>query len=171
MKRSDINPMPEYWDRYINLVADVELGQALQDSIRQLDQLDRAALTRVGDRTYAPGKWSVKDIIQHLTDVERIMSYRALLFARRNGTIPQGFGPDLFAANAVANRRTIDELIDELLIVRRSTKDLYDSFDDEMLKARGINWEQEVSVLDLGFIIVGHQLHHLNVIAERYSPL
>jgi hypothetical protein len=171
MKRSDINPMPEYWDRYINLVPDVELSQAFQDSIQQLDQLDRTALARVGDKTYAAGKWSVKDIIQHLTDAERIMSYRALLFARRSGMTPDGFDQDPFAANALANRRTIDDLLDELLIARRSTRDLYDSFDHDMLTARGVCWKYEVSVLDLGFAILGHQNHHLNVLAERYSAL
>src|SRR5918992_5480489 len=164
MKRSDINPMPEYWERYINLVPDVELPQAFADSIKQLNDLDRIALTRLGDKTYSPGKWTVKDIIQHLTDVERVMCYRALMFARRDGQIPLGFEQDLFAANSGAKRRTTDDLLDELLSVRRATKALYDSFDDDMLKARGISWEVEVAVLDLGFTIIGHQIHHLNVI-------
>lgn len=163
--------MPEYWDRYINLVDDVELSQAFEDSIRQLDQLDRTALTRIGDQTYSPGKWTVKDIIQHLTDAERVLCYRALVFARRDGTTPSGFEQDIFAQNAATNRRTIDDLIDELLSVRRATKAMYDSFDDDMLKARGISWEYETAVLDLGFVIAGHQIHHLNVIAERYSGL
>lgn len=163
--------MPQYWDRYINLVPDVELSQAFEDSIRQLDQLDRTALARVGDQTYSPGKWTVKDIIQHLTDGERVLCYRALVFARRDEVTPPGFEQDVFAQNAATNRRTIDDLIDELLLVRRATKAMYDSFDDDMLKARGISWEYETSVLDLGFAILGHQIHHLNVIAERYSGL
>lgn len=171
MKRSDINPMPQYWDRYINLAPDVELSEGFTDSIRQLEQLDRTNLRRIGDQTYAPGKWSVKDIIQHLTDAERIMSYRALLFARRSGMTPDPFDQEPFAVNAVANRRTIDDLIDELLIARRSTKNMYDSFDDDMLKARGICWEYDVAVLDMGFALIGHQNHHLNVLAERYSKL
>lgn len=171
MKRSDINPMPEYWHRYINLVPDVELPQAFEDSIRQLEELDRTSLARFADKRYSPGKWTVKDIIQHLTDVERIMCYRALMFARRDGKIPQGFEQDSFAENSGANRRTVDDLIDELVSVRRATKALYDSFDDDMLKARGMNWEVEVSVLDVGYTIIGHQIHHLNVIAERYSAL
>src|SRR5689334_19860587 len=171
MKRSDINPMPQYWDRYINLVPDVELSQAFADSIQQLGQLDRTALTRIGDQTYSPGKWTVKDIFQHVTDAERVLCYRALVFARRDGTTPSGFEQDIFAQNAATNRRTIDDLIDELVLVRRATKAMYDSFDDEMLKARGISWEYETAVVDLGFTIVGHQIHHLNVIAERYSTL
>jgi hypothetical protein len=154
MKRSDINPMPGYYDRYINLAPDVELSQAFNDSIRQLNELDRTALGRIADKSYAPGKWTIKDIIQHLTDGERIMTYRALMFARRDPTAP-GFDQNLFAENASANRRTFDDLLDELISVRRATKALYDSF--------------EVSVLDLAFIILGHQIHHMNVIAERYS--
>lgn len=171
MKRSEIDPMPEYWERYIKLVDDVELSEAFDDSIRKLEELDRTALTRIADKTYSPGKWTIKDIVQHLTDGERVMSYRALLFARRDGQIPLGFDQDLFAANSGANRRTFDELLDELVSVRRATKALYDSFDDDMLKARGVNWEVEISVTELGFTILGHQIHHLNVIAERYSDL
>lgn len=171
MKRSDINPMPQYWERYINLVPDVELPQAFNDSIHQLESLNRDALGPIADKTYSPGKWSMKDIIQHLIDGERIMCFRALMFARRDGAIPPGFEQDDFAVNAGANRRTFDDLIDELINVRRATKAMYDSFDEEMLKARGMNWETEVSVLDVGFIIVGHQIHHFNVIAERYASL
>ena len=98
------------------------------------------------------------------------MGYRALMFARRDPSAP-GFDQDLFAVNADANRRTVDGLLDELISVRRSTKALYESFDDDMLRARGTSWEYELSVLDLGFTIIGHQIHHLNVIGERYSTL
>jgi hypothetical protein len=171
MKRSDINPLPQYYDRYINLVPDVELSQALDDSIQELNNLDRRQLARIADETYSPGKWTVKDILQHLSDTERIMCYRALMFARRNGGIRGGFDQDSFAGNANAGRRTIDDVLHELVSVRRATKALYDSFDDDMLRARGISWEYELSVLDLGFTIVGHQVHHLNVIAERYSGI
>src|SRR5688500_17056295 len=136
MKRSDINPLPQYWDRYINLVPDVELPQAFDHSIRQLQALDTTALVRVADKTYSPGKWTVKDIVQHLTDVERIMCYRALLFARRDGTIPLGFEQDLFAINEGANRRTLDDLIDVYVTMRRAAKTLCYNFDTEMMNTR-----------------------------------
>lgn len=171
MKKSDINPMPQYYDRYINLVADVELSRAFDDSIQQLDQIDRSLWTRLDGKTYEPGKWMVKDIIQHVTDVERILAYRGLLFARRNGTIPQGFDQNLFVENARASDRAIDDLLDELITVRRATKSLYDGLDNHALQATGISWEHEISVLALGFTIIGHQIHHLNVIEERYYPL
>ena len=171
MKRSDINPMPQYYDRYINLVPDVELSQAFDDSLRQIEDLDKSMLARIADKTYSPGKWTIKDIIQHLTDGERIMCYRALMFARRDGGKRAGFDQDPFAINAKANRRTVDDLLGELTSVRRASKALFDSFDDDMLQASGVSWEYEVSVLALGFIIVSHQLHHFNVIAEKYSTL
>jgi len=90
MKRSDINPMPEYFERYINQVADVELSQAFADSIKQLDGLDRKRLTQLDDKRYALDKWTVKETIQHVIDWERILSFRTLLFARKEGSVPQG---------------------------------------------------------------------------------
>lgn len=171
MKKSDINPMPQYYDRYINLVADVELSRAFDDSIQQLNDVDRNLLARLDGKMYEPGKWTVNDILQHLTDVERILAYRALLFARRNGTIPQGFDQNLFVTNARASDRAIDDLIDELITVRQATKSLYDGLDEHALQATGISWEHEISVLAMGFTIIGHQIHHLNVIEERYRPL
>jgi hypothetical protein len=170
MKRSDINPLPQYYDRYINLVPDVELSEAFDDSLRQLNDLDRNRLAQFADKAYAPDKWTVKDIIQHLIDGERIMGYRALTFARGDRSV-QGFDQEVYAVNADANRRPLDDLLEELVGVRRSTKALYDSFNDDMLRARGISWEHEVSVADLAFTIIGHQIHHLNIIGERYSAL
>jgi len=80
MKKSDINSMPEYFDRYINLVADVELSQAFDDSIAQLNKLDKNLLAKLDGKKYAPDKWTVKEIFQHVIDFERILSYRTLLF-------------------------------------------------------------------------------------------
>jgi DinB family protein len=170
MKKSDINPMPQYYDRYINLAPDAELSRAFDDSIAQLDGLNRNLLDRLDGKTYESGKWTVNDIIQHVTDVERILAYRALLFARGNGT-SEGFDQNAFAANARADDRATDNLIDELITVRRATRSLYDGFDDQALQAKVISWEYEISVLALGFTIIGHQTHHLNVIQERYHPL
>jgi len=171
MKKTAINPMPHYFDRYINLVGDVELKQAFADSLRQLDRLDKSLLTKLGGVTYAPGKWTVKDHLQHLSDAERIMSYRTLLFARRDRTVPACFDQDLLVANSRANKRTIDDLIGELKTVRASTKMMFDVFDNEELLNRGVNWKSEMSVLAMGFAIIGHQIHHLKIIEEKYFPL
>lgn len=171
MKRSDIKTMPQYFEKYINQVDDLELSQAFDESVKQLDLLDRSLLTRLDGKRYAPGKWTTKETLQHVIDWERILSFRALLFARKEGSTPQGVDGDLLAANMNANQRTIDSLIDELKITRLSTKSLFDSFDDETLRNTGINWKYEISVLAMGFTIVGHQIHHLKILEERYYPL
>ena len=171
MKRSDINPLPEYFDRYMNQVADVELSQAFDDSIAVLNQLDIHQLEQLDGKIYAPDKWTCKTVIQHITDFERIFSYRALLFARGDKNTRQGVDENLLAENCRADMRSTAEVVAELKAVRLATKALFDSFDEEVLRRAGINWKFEVSVASLGFTLLGHQIHHLNIIRERYLPL
>ena len=163
--------MPEYFDRYIDLVADVELSQAIDDSILQLDELNGDLLANLDGKRYAPDKWTVKEILQHIIDFERILTYRTMLFARREGSIPQGVDEAILGVNMNADKRTIDSLIDELKIVRASTKAMFVSFDEEMMQNTGVNWKYEISVLAMGFSIIGHQIHHLTIIEDKYYPL
>lgn len=171
MKKSDINPMPDYYDRYINLVADVDLAQAFDGSISQLNKIDANRLEKISRNENASGKWTAKEILQHVIDWERILAYRAMLFARREGSIPQSVDQDRLAANLNAGKRSIESLIAELKAVRVSTKALFDSFDEETLLGKGTNWKYEISILALGFAIVGHQIHHLKIIEARYFSL
>jgi hypothetical protein len=168
MKKSDINPMPEYFDRYINLVANVELSQAFDDSIRQLDELSVNLLEKNGDIEAKPGKWTVKEILQHIIDFERILTYRTMLFARREDSIPQSVDQDRLTANMNAGKRTINDLIAELKAVRASSKALFDSFDEELMLLKGTNWKYEISVLGMGYALLGHQIHHFKIIEENY---
>lgn len=163
--------MPEYFDRYINLVEDIELSEAFAESVKQLDELDVNLLIKIGDGKYAPDKWTVKDIFQHVVDWERILSQRALLFARIGGSVAQGVDENALAENTKTERRTIEDLIEELTIVRMSTKALFASFDDEMLQNIGTSYKSVMPVLAMGFTIIGHQKHHLKIIAEKYFPL
>ncbi|HKQ75625.1 MAG TPA: DinB family protein [Blastocatellia bacterium] len=171
MKRSDIIIMPEYFEKYINQVDDLELPQAFDESIKQLGRLDKNLLAKLDGKRYAPDKWTAKETFQHLIDWERILSFRTLLFARKDGSIPQSVDGDLLAANMNADQRALDSLIDELKITRLSTKALFESFDEDTLKITGTNWKYEISVLAMGFTIIGHQIHHLNILEEKYYPL
>jgi len=171
MKKSDINPVPQYFDRYINLVADIELSQAFDYSIRQLNELDPNLLTRLDGKRYAPDKWTVKEIFQHIIDFERILAYRTLLFARKEGSTPVGIDENLLATGMNADQRTINQLINELKIVRASTQAMFESFDDGMLQNTGTNWIYEISVLAMGFSMVGHQIHHVRIIEDKYYSL
>ena len=122
--------------------------------------MDESLLTSVGNKRYTTDKWTVKEIFQHLVDWERILSQRALLFARIPNSTAQDVDENLLAAKINADRRTIDALIDELKTARRSTAAMFNSFDDEMLLNTGTNWKYEMSVLAIVFTIIGHQIHH-----------
>lgn len=172
MKKSAIDPMPQYFDRYINLVdEDVELSQAFVDSSRQLELLDKSLLAKLDGQRYAPGKWTLRETFQHLLDWERILSYRALVYARSKGSVAQDVDGDLFAANMNAERRSLEGLLEELSTMRTSTQSMFESFDERMLLNTGICWKYEVSVVAMGFLVMGHQIHHLKVIEEKYHPL
>lgn len=163
--------MPEYFDRYINLVEDIELSEAFDESLEQLKNLDVNLLKKICDEKYEPDKWTVKDIFQHVIDWERILSQRALLFARIDGSVAQGIDENALAENTKTERRTIEDLIEELKVVRLSTNVLFASFDDEILQNSGTSYKSEMSVLAMGFTIIGHQEHHLKIIEEKYFVL
>lgn len=171
MKRSDINPMPQYFDRYINLVEDIELDQAFLKSIQQLNSLDINFLSQLKDKKYLPDKWTVNDILQHIIDIERILCAGVLRFARNESTYVISFNEEELAKNANPGNKNITDLIDDLIIVRNSTISLYRSFDLTDYSKVGINWKYQINVLAMGFNIIGHQIHHINFIEDKYYPL
>lgn len=171
MKKSQINPMPPYFDRYIRLVPEEDVHDAFKNSLRSLSTMDTSVLRDIGDKVYAPGKWTIKDILQHIIDSERIFAYRALRFARKDSTKLHSFEENDYAAAANANVRSLDLILSELESTRVSTMLMYESFDEETLLRRGVSSDKEISVLGLGFTIIGHQIHHFNVINERYVGL
>ncbi|HEY6806936.1 MAG TPA: DinB family protein [Pyrinomonadaceae bacterium] len=171
MKKSDINQPPCYFDKYLDFVEDVELSEAFVQSKAELETLNFNELEQIGDTVYAPGKWTIKDIFQHLIDGERVLAYRVLRIGRNDQTELPSFDQDLFAANVNTKNRTLRQLVSELGLVREATRLLFESFDDEAsLRALTINGNH-MSALAYGFAIVGHQRYHLQVIHERYLPL
>lgn len=171
MKRSDIQKLPEYFDYYINLNADIELAEAFDKSLDQIDAIAIEQLKRIGLKTYLEGKWSVNKIIQHLTDWERIWCYRTLVFARKEGTFPVGNDEQAMAKNANADELPIEQLIGELRAVRMATKAMFATYNHQILQTNCKFYNYEMSVLAMGFNIIGHQLHHFKIIEERYLPL
>jgi len=117
---------------------------------------------------YAAGKWTIKEIVQHLADDERIYVYRALRFARGDATELPGFDQDAYTAETRANRRTLDELLDELASVRAATLSLYSGLPDEVLIRSGVASGNVMSVRAIAYHIAGHELRHLNIIRQRY---
>jgi len=171
MKKSSIHPLPKFFDRYINLVQENDLMDAFNKSAAALENLDIVTLNRIGFKTYQAGKWTINDIIQHIIDNERIQSYRAMRIGRGDKTPLPGYEENLFAKNAHANKRKLIDLIDELRVLRKSTTQLFRSFDESVYNNSGICFDQNITVTALGFVIVGHQQHHLDFIKEKYIPL
>lgn len=171
MKRSDIKEAPEYFEYYIKLVDDIELADAFEKSLNEINDVDIEKLKRIGLKVYSEGKWSVNKIIQHLTDWERIWCYRTLVFARKEGAVPEGLEQNIMADNSNADELPIEQLIGELRAVRLATKAMFDTFNHRILNTNCKFYKYEMSVLAMGFNIIGHQVHHFNVIKERYFPL
>ena len=171
MKRSDIKHMPEYFDRYINLADDFAVTDALEKYGIPYLQKEKQQLMLLGGRIYASGKWSAKDILQHIIDTERIFTYRALRISRSDTTPLPGFDENLYAIHTNASNRTIDGLLREFDSVRTSTISLFNSLTDDMLQKEGTASGKSITPLAIGFTITGHAIHHLNILRERYYPL
>jgi hypothetical protein len=171
MKRSQINLPPCYYDRYIAQVDDLDIHDALERSLTELQALDRAQLRRIGTAVYAEGKWTLNAVFQHLIDVEHVLAYRSLRIGRYDTTPLPGFDQDVLARNVNADARMIDELVDELLIVRQGTARLFKSFTGDALEQVVPVNDTPMSPLAFGFTIIGHQKHHLRLVYEKYFPM
>lgn len=117
---------------------------------------------------YAEGKWTLKELLQHLIDAERIFAYRALRFARKDKTELAGWDEELYAQHYFSAERTLQSLTDEFDSVRKSSVLFFENLNSEQLSETGVANGNEISVETLGKLIVGHNIHHLNIIHERY---
>ena len=171
MKRKQDLPAPSYYQDFFRLIEEDALDHALASSLIKLNHLDLKSMTDLHQKSYFPGKWTVNEILQHLIDTERIFIYRALHIARKDTHELLGFDQNSYAVNSNANSRNITDLVDELIIVRKSTIALFESFTETEIESIGQVGENQVSVEALGFFIIGHCYHHFDVIEERYYPL
>lgn len=171
MKRLDLQPTEyaPYYGTYIETISnEYTLIEELEISVHRLVKFVQDIPMDKFDYRYAEGKWTIKDILQHLIDAERIFSYRALRFARNDKTDLASFEENNYAKEADANSRSVMNLLTELLAVRQSTLALVNSFSDEQLLHTGIVSNHLISVRALLFLIIGHQNHHQNVFEKRY---
>ncbi|GGM86093.1 DNA damage-inducible protein DinB [Dyadobacter beijingensis] len=163
--------MPPFFDRYINLVDDIDIFEAFEKYAPDAVYADKDSLLALGDGVYEEGKWTVKDILQHVIDNERIMSYRALRFSRNDQTQLPGYDEEILAAHTIASHRTVEDLFEEWRELRRSTITLFKNMDETMLTRHGNANNTQINALALGFVILGHPIHHMNVLRDRYFPL
>lgn len=168
MARPDISNVPEWFHGYINQTSENDVLEAIKSNTEASLVFFHSIPEEKWTHRYAEGKWSIKEMVQHIIDAERIFSYRALCFARGEKQSLPGFEENDYAAASKADKRSKDELLEEFETVRRSIKQLFSSFDDEQLSATGISNNNTISVNAIGFIIPGHVQHHINVLKERY---
>jgi exoribonuclease II len=168
MPRPNLSRVPEYYHRYINQVPENDLLTAFQNQTPAFLQfLKKIPADKINYR-YAKGKWTVKEVLQHIIDTERVFAYRGLCIARQDQSPLPSFDENAYADNAKASKRDWKEMIEEFKAVRTSTAILFSSFDKKQLDATGIASGKSVYVLGVGFIIVGHVNHHVAVLKERY---
>jgi uncharacterized damage-inducible protein DinB len=159
---------PEYFKTYLDLLDDIDLISSLNQSKDSfVDFLENLSLESY-KISYAPGKWSIGEVIQHVIDCERVFQYRAFYIARDPGAVLPGFDHNQFAQNAKESLADPKQLIRHYDSVRQSTIQLFEGFTDKELLNLGNVVDQPASVRALGFIILGHQEHHLRIIKERY---
>jgi hypothetical protein len=159
----------EYYGKYIALVPDGDVRALLERQITETASYIRSRGDNWAMSRYAPGKWSVKEVIGHLCDAERVFSYRALRIARGDTTPLAGFDENTYVPNGNFDARTVADLLEDFVAVRAATLKLVRSFDEAAWSRRGTASEKEITVRALAFIIAGHERHHLGILRERYT--
>jgi uncharacterized damage-inducible protein DinB len=162
------NEYAGYFATYINPVKEQNLIEELEICLHDFIRFVQSIPMDKFDYSYAEGKWTIKDIIQHLIDAERIFAYRALRISRNDKTPLPGFEENDYVNNTEANSRNIQDLLSELSVVRQSTLALFKSLSQEQLLRIGTASNNKISVRAIGYIILGHQKHHQKVFKERY---
>lgn len=169
MARPSATEYGSFHQTYINYTSGKDYSILVQQYQERIIESWNAIPTEKINFAYAPDKWTIKQMLQHVIDTERIFAYRALAIARKEPASLMGFDENEYAKNATAAHRNWKEMIAEWKTVRQSTNMLFASFTEEDLKQKGTASDSPISVNAIGFIIFGHALHHLHVLKERYS--
>jgi len=167
MTKSDAKAA-SFYQKYLDRVQDEDVQKALKKSGRQFRKFLGEIPKNKIDFAYAPGKWTIRQVLQHIIDAERVFTYRALSFARKDSAPLPGFDENFWAANSDGGKRKWKDLMEEFTAVRAATEFLFDSFSQDQLLSEGIASNNPVNTLALGYICSGHVVHHMHVIRERY---
>ncbi len=164
----DLSRVGNWYHGYIKMVPEDNLTAAFSNKDNNLIAFLDSIPESKHDYRYAEGKWTIKEVLQHIIDAERVFAYRALRFARKDQTPLPGFDENLFADNSKASTRKWDDLMEEFKYVRRSSEIFFNSLDEDQLEANGISSNSPIYVRALGYILIGHPLHHQKILKERY---
>jgi hypothetical protein len=164
----NLETIPPFYKNYVKQIDEPDMLQALRISGHRMLELVHSIPDNQADFAYAPGKWTVRELLCHIMDAERIFCYRALRFARNDKTPLSGFEENDYAPQANASGRSLQKIASEMSHLRASTIDLFESLTPEMLTRKGTANKNELTVVAIGFIISGHETHHRKILQERY---
>lgn len=170
MKRPEAGEFAEYYGKYIAKVPGTDVSGILESERLQMSRLFAGRSERDGNFRYAPDKWTIKEVLGHVTDAERIFTYRALRIARADETPLSSFEQNDYVKNGGFAARALADLVEEFDAVRGASISLFRSFDEAAWGRRGVASQKQVTVRALGFITAGHQIHHRMILEENYFP-
>jgi uncharacterized damage-inducible protein DinB len=165
--KSAIIPAPTY-QGYIDLVKENDFREAIKKNGKQFLKLTEHIPRKKFDFAYAEGKWSIREMLQHIIDAERVFAFRALHLSRMDPAPLPSFDQAQWAINAGGATRRWKDLLDEFKDVRQSTEYLFDAMSDEQLRFVGTVREKPLNAFTIGYIIPGHVAHHIGILEERY---
>lgn len=173
MNRQLIRPQPDeyprYYETYVRQAPEGEILDLLEKQVQETRALLAPLSEERALHRYAPGKWSIKEILGHLIDSERVFAYRALRFCRQDPTPLPGFDQDAFVARAGFDRRSLPDLLEEFAVVRAASLSLFRTWDEADVLRRGTANNGKFTARAMPYIVLGHERHHLSVIRERYA--
>lgn len=159
---------PQYYHRYIRLIGSQDPIVIMEAQSEELDEFIGSIEQNMYNTAYEPGKWTIKEVIGHMLDVERIFGYRALAFSRGDKTMIPGFEQDDYVKNADFNNRAMDELLEEFYHLRQANIILFKSLSEEQMEQKGNASGNSFTLKALSYLIPGHVMHHMNVIESKY---
>ena len=170
LQKPEPGEYPAYFNNYLERLPETDIMALLAAQVETLCKLLEKLPEAATEKGYAEGKWSLKELLQHLLDTERIMCYRALCFSRHESIMLPGFNENVYAENSDANRRPLTEMLAEYRLLRQSTIALFQSFSAEMLLRKGQANNAAYTVRSLAWVIAAHEDHHLHIMQTRYLP-
>jgi len=166
--KPEANEYATYYEKYVSLVPDTDIVETLSRQNEETLALLRGITEERAEHRYEPGKWSIKQVVGHLIDAERIFAYRALAIARGDKARLPGMEQDEYMAGADFDSRTLADLAEEFSHVRRANVIMFKNLDADRWSRRGVASDNEVTVRALAYIIAGHEAHHVRILRERY---
>jgi hypothetical protein len=171
IQRPKENEYPAYYQPYVNLVLDIDMVELLKENLQETIELFEGLSEEDGLFRYSPSKWSIKEVLGHMTDTERIMSYRLLRVGRGDSTPLAGFDENDYVAGSQINKLPIRDILEDFIATRNSTLTLIQNMPKDAWVNIGFANGAEISALAIAYIIAGHAIHHRKIIMERYLSI